>query len=69
MGYDDDFPQTDADERFAELADLLAAGLQRLRLKTAAKSSKQISVGGKSLLDGSVHQSMHGHPKTQGIPT
>ncbi|HVI27284.1 hypothetical protein [Hansschlegelia sp.] len=60
-------PQDDAKERLAELADLLAAGLLRLRLRRAEQSSGLSDDGGESSLDCVGDRSMHANPKTQGI--
>lgn len=43
-------------ERLDEVADILAAGLMRLKLR---KSSHLSAVGGDSLLDCAAHQSSH----------
>lgn len=69
MTQDDRYPHSDAVDRLAELADLLATGLIRLRLRQASKSSELFCVRGESSLDGSLHQSMHGDPETEGFPT
>ena len=59
--------QAEADDRLAELASLLAAGILRLRLRSAEKSSELSDRSGESLLDGSPDQSIHVDPKNEGI--
>jgi hypothetical protein len=53
-----------ADERLAEIADLLAAGLMRLRARQSSHLSRHC---GESSLDCSAHQSGHAEaPETDG---
>lgn len=67
MTYGDRDPQDATRERIAEVAELLAAGLLRLKLKAAQQSSGLSGCVGKSSLDGSHDQSMHVDPKSEGI--
>jgi hypothetical protein len=59
-------PQLSTDERLAEVAELLAAGLLRLRLRSARQSSSLSRDGGESSLDRSPDRSMHADPQRRG---
>jgi hypothetical protein len=54
--------QTKADERFTEIAEILALGLVRLQ---ARQSSKTPADGGESSLEQVASQSGHANPETE----
>ena len=60
-------PQDDAQERLSELAEILAVGLLRLRLKQALQSSGLSADAGESPLDCLAHRSVHANRKTRGL--
>jgi hypothetical protein len=66
MSYGISPPDRDAD-RLAEVAELLAAGLLRLRLKNARQSTDLSPDGAESSLDCLADQSVHATPQRRGI--
>jgi hypothetical protein len=59
-------PQLSTEDRLAEVAELLATGLLRLRLRRSGQSSALSRDGGESSLDRSPDRSMHADPQRRG---
>jgi hypothetical protein len=67
MTFGDRHPQDAAGERLVEVADILAAGLLRLRLKQAQASSGLSAHTGESSLDCLARRSVHADPQKRGF--
>jgi hypothetical protein len=67
MTYGDRHPQDATRERLAQVAELLATGLLRLRLKQAQASSALSARSGESSLDCPARRSVHADPQERGF--